>query len=105
MQTPPAVCIATAAWANVCRSPRQMNNFCNGRIATARHLILGSFADLAPLYLYRFPKTGIENAVSAYETRAAGGEKVKAGECLRPVIRRGWARIYPSRQGSTGEAR
>jgi hypothetical protein len=48
LATTPAVCIATAAWANVCRSPRQMNNFGNGRIATSRHLILGSFADLAP---------------------------------------------------------
>ena len=43
-----AVCIAAAAWANVCPSPRQMNFFGNGRIATSRHLILGSFADLAP---------------------------------------------------------
>jgi len=48
LATTAAVCIATAAWANVCRSPRQMNNFGNGRIATSRHLILGSFADLAP---------------------------------------------------------
>src|SRR5215471_4411255 len=48
LATTPAVCIATAAWADVCRSPRQMNNFGNGRIATSRHLILGSFADLAP---------------------------------------------------------
>src|SRR5260370_42381582 len=82
-----------------------MNNFCNGRLATSRHLILGSFADLAALYLNRFPKTVIENAVSAYETRAAGVEQFKAGNCLVRVIRSVRTRIYHSREGITAKAR
>jgi hypothetical protein len=101
LATTAAVCIATAAWANVCRSPRQMNNFGNGRIATSRHLILGSFADLAPFSLLMIrPPYGVCAASTRTSARRAGRAiLVDAAGRLAFFVDRSW------RSACAGDAR